>query len=97
MSTTPPLDLAGLNIKEWSMIILMVSLGIVFAVFGIAMAIAITNDPQITITGEIDIGQFANIIIVIAVVATVLVSQQLTQKAIAQTIRQSDDAWAKNP
>lgn len=80
MSTQPPLDLAGYNLKEWSLIILLAGLAFVFGVFGIGMAIAIAQGGAITLTGEIDLSQFTTIITGIAMVAVVLVSQQLTSK-----------------
>jgi len=93
MSTQPTIDLAGMNIKEWSLIILMIGLMIVFIVFGIGLAVAITNSPTVVISGEIDLGQFTGVIIGIAMVAVVLVSQQLTSKNMALTTKQADDAW----
>jgi len=95
MSTTP-LDLGGYNMKEWSMIILLVGLAIVFVVFGIGMAIGIAN-ADIAFTGEIDLGQFTGIIIGIAMTAVVLVGQQLATKATAIATKQADDAWIANP
>ena len=97
MSTQPTVDLAGYNIKEWSLIILMIGLMIVFIVFGIGLAVAITNSPTVVISGEIDLGQFTGVIIGIAMVAVVLVSQQLTAKTQASATAQSDAAWSTNP
>ena len=93
MSTQPTIDLGGYNIKEWSLIILMIGLAIVFVVFAIGMATAISNSPEVTISGEIDLGLFTGVIIGIAMVAVVLVSQQLTAKTQAAAVKQADDAW----
>ena len=74
------IDLAGYNLREWSLIILLIGLAIVFVVFAIGMAYAIIQGGTISITGEIDLSQFTAVIIGIAMVAVVLVSQQLTSK-----------------
>ena len=93
MSTEPKIDLGGMNIKEWSLIILMAGLMIVFVVFGIGLAVAITNSPTVVISGEIDLGQFTGVIIGIAMVAVVLVSQQLTAKTQAAAVANTDAVW----
>ena len=98
MSTETNLNLAGMNTKEWSLLILIGGLIFTFIIVGIAFAMAIANpESSLVLTGSLDISQFVAVILGIAMVATVLVSQQLTQKAIAATTKQSDDAWAKNP
>ena len=96
--STENLNLAGMNTKEWSLLILIGGLIFTFIIVGIAFAMAIVNpDSNLVLTGSLDISQFVAVILGIAMVATVLVSQQLTQKAIAATTKQSDEAWSKNP
>jgi hypothetical protein len=98
MSSENNLNLAGMNTKEWSLLILIGGLIFTFVIVGIAFAMAIVNpDSSLVLTGSLDISQFVAVILGIAMVATVLVSQQLTQKAIAATTAQSDKAWADNP
>lgn len=81
------IDLAGMNLKEWSLIILMVGLAFVFAVFGIGMAIAIANSVGgVTLKGDIDLSQFTAIIIGIAMVAVTLTAQQLTTRSNAALV-----------
>lgn len=88
------IDLAGFNIKEWSLIILIAAIAVVFIVFAVGMSIAIINDPTgVTFAGTIDLSQFTGVIIGIAMVATVLVSQQLTAKNQAAAVKATDDAW----
>ena len=89
----PKVNLAGYNIKEVSLIILMVSLGAVFVMFGVAVAFALLNNPTITISGDIDVGQFVGVIIGISMVAVVLVSQQLTSKSQAAAVAATDSVW----
>ena len=43
MSTTPEIDVGGLNIKEWSLLILVGGLVFTFIIVGIAFAMAIMN------------------------------------------------------
>ena len=87
-----------MNTKEWSLLILIGGLIFTFVIVGIAFAMAIVNPASsLVLTGSLDISQFVAVILGIAMVATVLVSQQLTQKAIAATTAQSDKAWADNP
>lgn len=95
MSTPSKIDLAGYNLKEWSLIILWIGLSFTFATFAIAVFYAITNNPDIVISGQIDIGQFTGVIIGIAMVAVVLVSQQLTTKNIITAIKENDETWAR--
>jgi len=95
--STEPVDLVGHNVKEWSLIILLLALAFVFVVFGIAFASAMLSNPDIIVTGTIDLGQFTGVIIGIAMVAVVLVGQQLTSKQQAAAVKATDDVWAKNP
>lgn len=75
-------EVLGASLKEWSMIILMVSLAFTFGIVGVAFVIAMINAPTdaVTISGTFDLGQWQAIVIGIAITATVLVSQQLTKK-----------------
>lgn len=75
-------QILNLSLKEWSMLILMGALSAVFIVFAIGAAVAMMNNPQITIKGEIDLGQFTVIITGIAMVAVTLIGQQLVSKVI---------------
>ena len=89
-------ELAGYSLKDWSLIILLFILGIAVAVFIAGLVLAILNNPQITITGEIDLGQFTAIIVGIAMVAVTLVGQQLISKVQASAIKQTDDTWLES-
>lgn len=81
MSTeNPNVDLGGLNLKEWSLIILLGSLGFVFGVVGIGLALAIASGAVVEFTGSFDLSQYQAVIIGVAMVAVVLVGQQLTSK-----------------
>ena len=75
-------ELLGASLKEWSLIILMISLAFTFGIVGVGFVIAMINAPEdaITISGTFDLGQWQAIVIGIAITATVLVSQQLTKK-----------------
>jgi len=73
-------DIAGMNLKEWAFIILMINLTIVMAMVSISFAIAISSGQEVKITGSFDLSQLTGIMIGIATVATVLVAQQLTTK-----------------
>ena len=87
-------DIAGLNLKEWSFIILMITLTIVVISFAVAFMIAITNSPeQVTISGTIDLGQITGIIFGIAMVAVVLVGQKLTSNAVTTAVAETDKVW----
>ncbi len=87
-------DLAGYNLKEWSLIILIFILGIAVAVFVYSYALAVhQGSATITISGDIDVGQFVGVVIGIAMVATVLISQQLTSKNQAAAVAQTDKVW----
>jgi len=90
------IDLAGYNLKEWSLIIMWASLGITFVVFAVGFAVAIVNNPQIVITGNIDLSQFTGVIIGISMVAVVLVGQQLTAKAQASAVASTDKVWLES-
>lgn len=83
-------ELAGYSLKEWSLFILLGGLVFTFAFVGIGFGIAISNDPsKITISGDIDIGQFVGVIIGIAIVATTLVAQQLTKNQTIQAMKEA--------
>jgi len=86
MSTNPTIDLAGLNIKEWSLIILLLGLAFVFVVVAIGLAYAISSGSEIKFTGSFDLSQYQAVIIGVAMVAVVLVSQQLTAKSNAAAV-----------
>jgi len=95
--STEPVDLLGHNVKDWSLIILLLALAFVFVVFGVAFGFAMYSNPNIIVTGTIDLGQFTGVIIGIAMVAVVLVGQQLTSKQQALAVKATDDVWTKNP
>ena len=78
MSTT--FDLAGISLKEWAFIVLMINLTLITIMVVISFAIATQNGQAITITGGINLDQLMVVIISIAAIATILVSQQLTTK-----------------
>ena len=86
-------DIGGKDLREWSFIILMFTLAIAIMAWVISFVIAVMNDPDISITGSIDLSQFTGIIIGIAMVAVVLVSQQLTSKQQAAAVKATDDVW----
>lgn len=87
-------DLAGKDLREWSFIILMFTLSIAIMAWVVSFVIAIMNTPEnITITGSIDLSQITGIIIGIAMVAVVLVSQQLTSKQQANAVAATDNVW----
>ncbi len=84
----------GHNLRDWSLYMLVAGLVFTFAIVGIAFAMAIMNpESDMVITGSLDISQFVAVILGIAIVATVLVSQQLTSKQNAAVTKQADDAW----
>jgi hypothetical protein len=92
----PKVDLGGYNIKEWALILLLSSLIIVFALFAIAIAHAIlAGNATITISGDIDIGQFTGVIIAMAAIASVLIAQQLTSRNQAAAVAATDSVWLK--
>ena len=96
MSTPEKTSLFGKSLKEWSLLILVVNLGIVMTVFSIAVIIAMINNPAISIKGEIDLGQFTGIIIGVSMVAVTLVAQQLTARHTIATMKTTDDTWIKS-
>ncbi len=68
------------------------------AVFVWAVGSAIANpESNITIVGEIDLGQFTAIIIGVAIVAVTLVAQQMTARQTITTMKETDEAWKENP
>jgi len=87
-------DIGGKDLREWSFIILMFTLSVAIAIFMVGFVIAIMNDPDIEIVGSIDLSQFTGIIIGIAMVAVVLVSQQLTSKQQASAVAATDAVWS---
>jgi len=91
--STEKFDLAGKDLREWSFIILMFTLAIAIMAWVISFIIAIMNNPDITISGSIDLSQITGIIIGIAMVAVVLVSQQLTSKQQANAVAATDAVW----
>ena len=87
-----------MNLKEWSFIILMICLIIVVVAFAVVFVIAIMNtlsaeDGSLLLSGTIDISQVTTIVFGIALIATVLVSQKLTQQAVQSAVKQTDDTW----
>ncbi len=91
--STEKFDLAGKDLREWSFIILMFTLAIAIMAWVISFVIAILNNPDISISGSIDLSQITGIIIGIAMVAVVLVSQQLTSKQQASAVAATDAVW----
>ncbi len=87
-------DIGGKDLREWSFIILMFTLASAIAIFMVGFVIALMNDPNIELVGSIDLSQFTGIIIGIAMVAVVLVSQQLTSKQQAAAVKATDDVWS---
>jgi len=80
-----------------SLIILIFAIAMVFVVFAIGMAYAMLSDKaDITFTGNIDLSQFTGVIIGIAMVAVVLISQQLTAKSQAAAVAATDQVWLKD-
>jgi len=71
----------------------MFTLSIAIMAWVIAFVIAISSNPDITISGSIDLSQITGIIIGIAMVAVVLVSQQLTSKQQAAAVADTDRVW----
>ena len=84
MSTT--FDLAGMSLKEWAFIVLMINLTLITIMVVVSFVIAIQSGQAITITGGINLDQLMVVIISIAAVATILVSQQLTIKNTAAIV-----------
>lgn len=92
--STENFNLAGKDLREWSFIILMFTLSIAIMAWVVSFVIAILNTPEnITISGSIDLSQITGIIIGIAMVAVVLVSQQLTSKQQASAVAATDEVW----
>lgn len=90
-------ELSGHSLKEWSLIILLISLTITFVIVGVGFVIAVLNDPTtLTITGSFDLSQFTGILIGISMLAATLVAQQLTAKNQANIAAQTDKSWADN-
>lgn len=85
--------LGGMNIKEWSLLILIAALAIVFITWSIAFSQAIANNPNITIEGTIDVGQLTGVLIGIAAIAAVLISQKLTTQQTLAAVRSTDEVW----
>ena len=91
------INLGDLNIKEWSLIILLLSLAFIFVVVGIAIILSITSgETSFVFTGEIDIGLYNAIIIGIAFVAVTLVGQQLGMKMQAAAVAETDKVWLES-
>ncbi len=86
-------DIGGMNLKEWSFIILMMCLIIVVVAFAVVFIIAIQNSPDVTLSGTIDLSQVTTIVFGIALIATMLVSQKLTSNAVTAAVAQTDKVW----
>lgn len=71
-------EVAGQSLREWALIILIMSLVMVVVIYGFAVYEAFSNSPNVNITGEIDVAVFEHIIVTIAAAAIIMVSQQLT-------------------
>ncbi len=96
MSTDDSFSIGGMNLKEWSFIILMICLIIVVMAFAVVFIIAVLNTPVITLTGSIDLAQITTVVFGIALIATVLVSQKLTSNAVSAAVRATDEVWMKD-
>ena len=76
-------DFGGLNLKEVSLLILVSAIGFSFVVVGISFHKAISTAPEgaVLIAGQFDIGQWQAVVLGIAMIGAVLVSQQLTKRS----------------
>ncbi|TFH00763.1 MAG: hypothetical protein E4H14_19290 [Candidatus Thorarchaeota archaeon] len=93
----PKVNLAGYNIKEWALILLLFSLIAVFTLFAIAVAHAIiSGNATITVSGDIDVGQYSAIIIAMAGIASVLIAQKLTSQSQAAAVAATDSVWMED-
>jgi hypothetical protein len=94
-----PTELAGHNIKEWSLILLLISVGFTFSVIGIGLALAISSGATISFTGTFDLSQYQTVLLGIAMVAVTLIGQQLTARQVSNAVEQTDKAWieSENP
>lgn len=95
MSTNPQpnVNLGGMNVKDWALIILLASLAIVFVAWSLAFATAIINSPTTILEGNIDVGQLTGILIGIAMVAVVFVGQKLTSQQQTEAVARTDNVW----
>lgn len=90
-------DLAGKDLKEWSLIILILAIAFIFVVVGaVIIIIVLSGDFDLELTGSLDVGDYNVIIVGIAMVAVTLIAQQLTAKQTANTIRENDASWHKS-
>ena len=85
------------DLKEWSLIILLFAIAFIFFVVGAVIILIIQSGSyDLTLTGNIDVGDYNVIIVGIAMVAVSLVAQQLTKKQLTDTIRENDDSWHRS-
>lgn len=91
------IDLGGINIKEWSLIILLFSIAFVFVSVGVTLILVVQAGGlnAVTVTGEINIGDYNVIIVGIAMVAVSLVAQQLATKLQTAAIARNDAVWLR--
>ena len=85
------------DLKEWSLIILLFAIAFIFFVVGaVILLIVQSGDFDVTVSGNIDVGDYNVIIVGIAMVATVMVAQQLTKKQITDTVKENDESWHRS-
>jgi hypothetical protein len=85
------------DLKEWSLIILLFAIAFIFFVVGaVILLIVQAGDFDVTVSGNIDVGDYNVIIVGIAMVATVMVAQQLTKKQITDTVKENDESWHRS-
>lgn len=85
------------DLKEWSLVILLFAIAFIFFVVGAVIILIVqSGDFDVTVTGNIDVGDYNVIIVGIAMVATVMVAQQLTKKQVTDTIKENDESWHRS-
>ncbi len=85
------------DLKEWSLIILLFAIAFIFVVVGAVIIIIVQSGAfDLTLTGNIDVGDYNVIIVGIAMVAVTMVAQQLTKKQLTDTIKENDESWHRS-
>jgi hypothetical protein len=81
MSTNPD-TLAGLTIRDISLLIVLTAIAILFVVIAIGITVAIMNDPKaITIAGEFNLSEWNSAFLLIVGAGISMVSGSLATKA----------------
>ena len=76
--------LAGFSVKDWSLMIVLSSIAILFVVISVGIGVAIANDPKaITIGGEFNLSEWNSAFLLIVGAGISMVSGQLATKAAA--------------